>query len=431
MVGAPAEAPHSPAVGPRSARPPRRARRVLIVVQNLPVPFDRRVWLEATTLQRAGYAVTVICPKLKGWNRSYESLEGVDIYRYPLPIDPSGAFGYLAEFSWCLLCTALLSVRVALRGRGFDVIHACNPPDTYWLLGRLWSLFGKQFIFDHHDLSPEVYLAKFPRPHPLILAGLRLLERQTFRAARVVITTNESQKRVAIERGGVAPDRVYVVRSGPDPTRFRLFPPDPSWRKRKPFLIAYLGEIGSQDGVENLLDALHWLRDGLGRHDFHCVLIGGGPHAQAVRNHAERIGVAELCTFTGDVRDDDRLCRILSSADVAVVPDARTAHSDASTMNKVIEYMFFGLPIAAFDLTENRISAQNAAAYADGGTPEALARRIAELLDDPARRARMADIGRQRVREELGWDHSVPHLLAAYERAFGEAAGAVRASSPS
>lgn len=190
-------------------------RRVLIIVQNLPVPFDRRVWLEATSLTQAGYAVSVICPKAKGYNESYEQLEGVDIYRYGLPIDAQGALGFVMEFAWCFLRTFMKSVRVAVIGRGFDLIHACNPPETFWLLGWFWRVFGKRFLFDHHDLSPEMYAAKFGRAGGAMYRGLLFLERMTFKTADVVITTNESHKKIAQERGGLAADDVYIVRSGP------------------------------------------------------------------------------------------------------------------------------------------------------------------------------------------------------------------------
>ena len=209
-------------------------RRVLIIVQNLPVPFDRRVWLEATSLTAAGYAVSVICPKAKGYTASFETLEGVDIYRYDLPVDAQGAAGFALEFAWCFLRSFIKSVRVAVAGRGFDVIHACNPPETYWLLARFWRLFGKRFLFDHHDLSPEMYAAKFGRDLGLLYQGLLFLERMTFRAADAVMTTNESHKRIAQARGGLAPEQVFVVRSGPDLARFRLFDPDPSWKQGKP-----------------------------------------------------------------------------------------------------------------------------------------------------------------------------------------------------
>jgi glycosyltransferase involved in cell wall biosynthesis len=385
------------------------------VVQNLPVPFDRRVWLEATTLARAGYGVSVISPKAKGFNASFEELEDVHVYRYGLPVDAQGAAGFVAEFLWCFLRTAMKTLRVATRGRGFDVLHVCNPPETYWPLGRFWKLFGKRFLFDHHDLSPEMYQVKFGSAGGPALAGLRFLERQTFAAADLVVTTNESHKRVATERGGVAPEDVYVVRSGPDLGRLTVYPPDDAWRRGKRHLIVYLGEICKQDGVDHLVRAVKLLRDELGRDDVHCVLVGGGPHQPAIKAYAEEIGVAEACTFTGRVSDDE-LCRILSSADVGVDPDPKNDWSDKSTMNKIMEYMFFGLPVVAYDLTEARVSAGGAALFTEPNSERALAAGIAELLDDQARRREMGRQGRERVRTALAWEHSAPVLLAAYDR---------------
>jgi glycosyltransferase involved in cell wall biosynthesis len=392
-----------------------KGRRVLIVVQNLPVPFDRRVWLEATTLARAGYQVSVICPKAKGFDASFEALEDVHIYRYGLPIDAEGPLGFLSEFAWCFARTAMKTVRVSVIGRGFDVLQACNPPETYWPLAYFWRLFGKRFVFDHHDLSPEMYRAKFPEGSGLVEAGLRFLERRTFRAADLVITTNGSHKRIATERGGVPPDAVYIVRSGPDVGRFTVHPPDPAWRKGKPHLLVYLGEICKQDGVDHLVRAVKLLRDELGRDDFHCVLVGGGPYQPSIKAYAEEIGVADLCTFTGRV-SDDQLCRILSSADIGVDPDPKNEWSDKSTMNKIMEYMYFGLPVVAYDLTETRLSAGPAADYAQANEEHDLARRIAKLLDDPERRAQMGSVGRERLRTKLAWEHSVPVLLAAYDQ---------------
>lgn len=392
-------------------------RRVLIIVQNLPVPFDRRVWLEATTLTKAGYEVSVICPKAKGHTASFEHLEGVDIYRYALPINAKGGLGFVFEFAWCFLRTFMKSVRIALRGRGFDAIHACNPPETFWALGWFWRLFGKRFLFDHHDLSPEMYAAKFGKAEGLMYRGLLFLERMTFKSADMVITTNASHKRIAEERGGVAPENVVIVRSGPDVDRFKVYEPDPAWRKEKPFLLAYLGEMCKQDGVDHMVRAISVLRDELKRNDFRAVFVGGGPEQPLIKALADREGVGDICDFTGRVSDDD-LCRILSSADLAVDPDPKNDWSDKSTMNKIMEYMFFGLPIVCYDLAEHKVSADEAARYVLANSEEALAKAIGELLDDPAERARMSRFGKARVREKLVWQHSAGPLLAAYDRLF-------------
>jgi glycosyltransferase involved in cell wall biosynthesis len=397
----------------------KKQRRVLIIVENLPVPFDRRVWLEATTLARNGYAVSVICPKAKGLNASYERREEIDIYRYPVPLDAGGAMGFIIEFAWCFLASAWLSLKIALAGRGFDVIHACNPPDSFWLLGLFWRPFGKRFIFDHHDLSPEMYAAKFEREGGFFYKGLLWLERRSFRTAKIVITTNESHKRIAVERGGKHPDDVFVVRSGPDLKRFSRYEPDLRYHHGKAHLLVYLGEICKQDGVDHLVRAVKALRDELGRKDFFCMFVGGGPHQPAIKAYAEAEGIMDVANFTGRV-SDEALCRILSSATIGVDPDPKNPWSDKSTMNKVVEYMYFGLPVVAYDLHETRVSAAEAGIYAEANSEIALARAIDALLDDPAQQAAMAERGETRVRATLAWDHSVAPLLAAYDKAFGD-----------
>ena len=402
---------------------PSRPRRVLIVVENLPVPFDRRVWLEATTLARHGAQVTVICPKARGFTRTHEVLEGVAIYRYPLPFDPAGAVGFAAEFAWCFAATALLSLWVALFGRGFDVLHACNPPDTFWLLGRFWQAFGRRFIFDHHDLAPEMFSAKFGRDGGALRRALLWLERRSFRTADVVVTTNDSHKRVAMQRGGRDPADVFVVRSGPDLARFTRHAPDPAYCGGKRHLLVYLGEICQQDGVDHMVRAVKLLAGQ--RDDFAVVFVGGGPHQPAIRAYAEEQGICGFARFTGRVSDDE-LCRILSSATLGIDPDPKTAWSDQSTMNKVIEYMFFGLPVVAFDLHETRVSAGEAGRYAAANSDAALAAEIGALLDDPVLRATMGETGRRRVTEALAWDHSVGPLLAAYDAAFAGKRGVTR-----
>jgi glycosyltransferase involved in cell wall biosynthesis len=407
-------------------------KRVLIVVQNLPVPFDRRVWLEATTLSKNGYRVSVICPKMRGFNASRETIEDIDIHRYTLPIDAQGKLGFVLEFLWCFLATSLLSLKVQIAGRGFDVLHVCNPPETYWPLAWFWRAFGKRFIFDHHDLSPEMFAVKFERPATRAEGGalfkaLLFLERMTFKAAQIVITTNESHKRIAVARGGKRPEDVFIVRSGPDLSRFKVYESDAQWRKDKPYLIAYLGEICKQDGVDHLVRAVKILRDELKRSDVHCIFMGGGPHQQAIADYAVEIGVQELCTFTGRVSDED-LCRVLSSADIGVDPDPKNAWSDQSTMNKVVEYMFFGLPVLSYDLHETRVSAGEAAMFVTANDERALAEGIIALLDNPTHRKRLGAAGYARVREVLAWNYSVAPLLAAYRAVFGDRSAAVAAS---
>jgi glycosyltransferase involved in cell wall biosynthesis len=397
--------------------------RVLIVVQNLPVPFDRRVWLEATTLQRAGYQVTVVCPQMNGYRTRHETLEDVEIFRYPLPFEAKGKLGFVAEFAWCFLFTLVLSLRVAVFGRGFDILHVCNPPETYWPLAWFWRIFGRVFIFDHHDLSPEMFAVKFQQDNGLLFSSLLFLERMTFAAAQIVITTNESHKTIAIERGHRRAEDVYVVRSGPDLGRFVVHPRDRSWNSGKPFLICYLGEICKQDGVDHLIRAMRLLREEHDRSDIHCVLVGGGPHQPVIRDYAAELGVADLCTFTGRV-SDDILCRVLSSADIGIAPDPKNPWSDHSTMNKVVEYMFFGLPVLAYDLHETRVSAGAAGCFVEANNERALSQGIHDLLASPGKRQIMGREGYKRVREALAWNYSIAPLLAAYEKAVAIRRGA-------
>jgi len=393
---------------------PLQGQRILIIVQNLPVPFDRRVWLEATTLRRLGAEVTVICPKGRRQHReSRLELEGVRIRRYRAFQASRSPVLFALEFLYCWLRTFWISLGLFARRR-FQVIHACNPPETYFLLARFYKLFGVRFVFDHHDLSPEMYLAKYDRRPDRLYRMLLFLERCTFRAADGVIATNESHRRIARERGGVAPERVFVVRSGPDLDRLREYPPDAGYREGQDHLVCYLGEMCAQDGVDMLLRAVRCFIEDLGRRDTQFILVGGGPEQPALVEYARELGIQDRVRFTGRVSDDD-LCRILSSADVCVDPDPPNDWSDKSTMNKIMEYMFFRKPIVAFDLAENRFSAGEAAVLVREHSAEALAAAVTALLDDEPRRRRMGAAGRLRLERELAWQHSVPHLRRAYE----------------
>jgi glycosyltransferase involved in cell wall biosynthesis len=391
----------------------RRGGRVLIIVENLPLPFDRRVWQEARTLRDAGYVVSIICPKGPGCERSYEEIEGIAIYRHSQPFEASGAFGYFAEYTWALLAEFMLSLRVLLFGRGFDVIQACNPPDTIFLIGGFYKLLGKKFIFDHHDINPELYVAKFNRKdffYKLLLA----LERWTFRTADVCIATNDSYRRIAIERGGVAPERVFVVRSGPDLSRLKFVPPDPALKKGRPFLVGYVGVMGRQEGIDGLLTAVRHIVHAVGRRDVHFGLVGGGTSLAEAKALAKELQIDDYVTFTGRVPDAELLA-MLNTADVCVNPDVANEMNDKSTMNKVMEYMALGKPIVQYDLTEGRVSAHDASLYAAKNDPIDLATKLLVLLDDEALRRRMGAAGQERVRNVLAWEHEVPRLLAAYD----------------
>ena len=387
-------------------------RRILIVVQNLPVPLDRRVWLECQALTSAGYGVSVICPKGPG-DPSFEVLDGVRIHKYTPPPAAKGVFAYLYEFVYCWLWTAYFAIR-EYRRVGFDVIQACNPPDTYFALAALFRPAGVKFVFDHHDLCPEIYAAKFGQTGGLAHRTLLWLERSTFQLADHVISTNESYRQIALTRGGRTPETVSVVRSGPDLRRLIRRPPAPELKEGAGFLCTYVGIMGRQDGVDRLIDAARVVIHEMGRTDVHFSLLGFGDCLEDLRQQVVRDGLEDYITFTGRA-GDDTLCRYLSTADLGLSPDPRSAFNDLSTMNKTIEYMAFGLPVVAFDLKETRVSAGKAATYVADGDVGGFAKAIVELLDDPSRRAEMGRIGRERVVRELAWEHQAPRYLSLYD----------------
>jgi glycosyltransferase involved in cell wall biosynthesis len=395
-----------------AAKSASRPRRVLILVENLPSPFDRRVWQEATTLRDAGYLVSIICPTARGYEKKFEAIDGIHVHRYNLPVEASGAAAYAVEYATALAWTFMLTWRVLLT-RGFDVIHACNPPDLFFLIGGFFKLFGKKFVFDHHDLNPELYEAKFGR-RDFFYRLLLKLERWTFRTADVSVATNESYRRIAIERGRMSPDRVFVVRSGPSLERMKILPPDERLKRGRRYLVGYVGVMGKQEGIDQLLRAVRHIVSYFGRDDIHFGLVGGGTSLEAMKTLAQELGVADYVTFTGRVPDGELLA-MLNTADICVNPDIANEMNDKSTMNKVMEYMALGKPIVQFDLVEGRYSAQGASLYARKDDAFDFAEKIVDLLDDPARRARMGEYGRRRVEDELEWRHEAPKLLAAYE----------------
>jgi glycosyltransferase involved in cell wall biosynthesis len=387
---------------------------VLIIVENLPVPFDRRVWQEATTLKAAGADVTVICPATDRYPNRSETIDGVRILRHPMPKEGRGALGYLVEYTAALFWELRLSLRVHRR-HPVDVIHGCNPPDLIFLVALVHRvLYGTKFIFDHHDISPELYEAKFGR-RGLPWRLLVLAERLSYRSASHAIVTNESYREIAITRCGQDPDDVTIVRSGPDLSRLLIGPPVDARRHGRRHLVAYVGVMGKQEGIEYALEAARILARERGRDDVHFTFVGSGPELDFLRQTATSMGLDDIVDFTGRVPDDD-LLEVLNTADVCINPDEYNPMNDKSTMNKIVEYMALGKPIVQFDLHEGRVSAQHASLYAAPNDAEDFASKIGELLDDPQRRAQMGAFGRCRVENDLHWGKEVPRLLSAYGR---------------
>jgi glycosyltransferase involved in cell wall biosynthesis len=390
-------------------------RKILIIVENLPVPFDTRVWKEASSLRENGYEVTVLCPRGKGYERNHEVIDGVRIYRHPLPKEGNSALGYAWEYGWALFWEILYSWWIYLR-RGFHVIQACNPPDNIFLVALPFKALGVKYIFDFHDANPELYLAKYERKGRLYDV-LVWFEKMTFRFSDVVIATNNSYREIAITRGGLHPDNVFIVRNGPDLKTFRAVPANPSMKHGKNYLVGYVGTMSIQEGLDILLDAALHVKNS-GRRDIHFTCVGGGPSLAELRKMVENKGLQDTVNFTGRI-PDEQLLEILSTADVCVNPDKPCEMNSISTMIKIMEYMALSKPIVQFDMKEGRFSAMDASLYADNQNqvPD-FAAKILWLLENPEKRERMGEFGRARVENELAWRYSVENLLAAYERAF-------------
>jgi glycosyltransferase involved in cell wall biosynthesis len=388
-------------------------RRILIIVENLPVPFDRRVWQEARSLREAGAQVVVICPTGKGFEARYEELEGIHIYRHPLS-EGDGALGYLKEYGAALFWEFTLACKVFAR-HGFDAIHACNPPDLIFLVALPFKLLGRKFLFDHHDINPELYEAKFGK-RGLFWRLLVLFERLTFASADVTIATNESYRAIAMGRGRKKPQDAFIVRSGPDLSRIKPVSAQPKWKNGRPFLVGYVGVMGDQEGIDLLLDAAKTLVD-RGRDDIQFCLVGGGPSLQRLKEQCGRLGLDPCVAFPGRIPDQD-LWEMLATADICVNPDRVNPMNDKSTMNKILEYMAMSKAIVQFDVTEGRYSAGEASLYAKANDPVDMADKIEALLAAPDQRARMGAFGRQRVETELSWARQTPQLIAAYQRLF-------------
>lgn len=392
------------------------AKHVLIIVQNLPVPLDRRVWLECRALVDAGYRVSVICPKGEG-DPDFEVLDDVRIHKYdpPPPAGGIATFGY--EFAYCLEQTRR-RLHAIHRVDPVDAVQACNPPDTFFLLMRGLRRQGVRYVFDQHDLCPEVYAARFADPRPSVLKTLLWLERSTYRAADHVIATNESFKAVAMERGSLPSDSVTVVRSGPKAATMRRGEPDPTARRGRRHLCAYLGIMGPQDGVDLVLRTADVLVNQRGRQDVQFALLGFGDCFDELRATCTELGLDPYVEFTGRA-DDQMISRYLSTADLGMSPDPKNPMNDRSTMNKTLEYMAFGLPVVSFDLHETRVSAGPAALYVEDNDVIAYADAIESLLADPQRRAQMGAAGRRRIEESLSWETSARAYVGVYDRLFG------------
>ena len=395
--------------------------RILIIVQNLPVPFDRRVWLECQALVSEGYRVAVVCPKGPG-DPGYAVLDSVELYKYR-PYAPGGSkAGFIAEYVYSFAATAWGTLRARRRGR-FSVLQACNPPDIFWPIALVLRAMDRtRFVFDHHDLCPELYQSRFPEGPMLPYRGLRALERRTHRAADHVISTNDSYREIAIRRSGKPPAAVTVVRTGPDPDSLRRGPEHAELRRGRRFLAAYIGVMGPQDGVDIVLRAAEIVVHKLGRTDIAFTLIGSGDSFDELVSLRDELDLGDHVEFTGRA-PDDLVRRIMSTADVGLSPDPKNPLNDISTMNKTMEYMAFELPVLAFDLRETRVSAGAAGVYVTPNDVQEYAATLVDLMDDAPWRTRLGKLGRARVEEHLAWRHQRRAYLDVYRQLTSRTGG--------
>ena len=387
---------------------------VLMIVENLPVPFVRRAWQQACALRDAGYRVSVISPKGVGCERSYEKIEGIEIYRHRV-WEASGPAGYFLEYGLALATQFYLALKIYARTR-FKIVHTWNPPDIMFLIGLFFKLFGVRYIFDHLDLNPELYLAKFNREDFFYRMVCRV-ERWALQTAVVSLATNQSYRDIAIERGGKPPERVFIVRVTPEPDKMRQGPVQPELKHGRKYLVVYLGVMGPQDGLDLLIESIEYIVKNKNRHDTFFTFVGSGTEVPRLKTLVAQKGLESVVEFTGRVPGDE-LARRLSAADIGVAPDPKNPMNDKSTMGKVLEYMAFGLPVVQYDLTEGRRSAGEAALYARPNDPLDFAEQVLKLLDSESLRRQLGDCGRRRIEESFNWEIDKKSLLKAYEVAL-------------
>jgi glycosyltransferase involved in cell wall biosynthesis len=391
--------------------------RILIIVQNLPVPFDRRVWLECKALKVAGYDVTVICPKGKE-DHGHQVLDGVTLLKYRPYAPGGGGLGFVLEYAYSFLATLSLVLRARRQGK-FAVLQACNPPDIFWPIARwLRRRDGTRFVFDHHDLCPELYDSRFPNGSAVPKRGLLALEKATFRTADHVVSTNASYAEIAMRRGGKALTDVTVVRTGPDEERLKRTAVIPALRRGRKHLVAYIGVMGPQDGVDFAVRAAAHVVHVLGREDVAFTFMGSGDSYDQIVALRDELRLEDYLELPGRV-PDKTVADVLSTAALGLSPDPKNPLNDVSTMNKTLEYMAFELPVVAFDLKETRVSAGDAATYVQSGDVAGYARAIVKLLEDDDERAIMGKAGRIRIEQELGWSYQRDAYIAVYDSLVG------------
>jgi glycosyltransferase involved in cell wall biosynthesis len=390
-----------------------KGKHILMIVENLPLPFDRRVWQEANTLMEHGARVSIICPRTKDYPERYEKINDIEIYRHPMPQEGSGPIGYLKEYSAALFWEWILSWKIFFKRR-FHVIHGCNPPDLIFMVALFFRIFGVRYVFDHHDINPELYFAKFSR-RDFFYKMMLFFERMTFKTASYSIATNESYKEIALTRGKMKSERVHVVRSGPGLDRLKITEGNPAYKKGREYLVGYVGVIGEQEGIDLLLEAAKTICER--RSDVQFAIVGGGTSLDELKQLSEELNLSSHVDFYGRV-PDETLLGVLNTSDICVNPDKPTEMNNLSTMNKIMEYMALKKPIVQFDMKEGRFSAQKASLYAENSDVRDFADKIEFLLEHESIRKEMGEFGYNRIIKQLSWSHESRKLIDFYSLVF-------------
>jgi glycosyltransferase involved in cell wall biosynthesis len=395
----------------------KRKKHIVFIVENLSVPFDRRVWREANVMYDAGYRISVICPKgLNQDKRSKEIIDGIYIYRYSIPLMQDSKWGYIKEYLKAFFCTFYLLLKINFRHK-VHVIHVANPLDIFFPLGWIKKLLRIKFIFDQHDLCPESYLVKYSiSKSSMIYKILLWFERQTYNVSDVVVSTNQSIKDIAVERGNIKPDNIFIVRNGPD-SDFKKVPVNISVKNNFKYMAAYIGVMGAPDGVENIIYSADYLINTKSYKDIFYILIGYGDEYENIKALISELELSDYFSMPGRISDEDVLT-ILSAADVCLAPDPKNGLNEFHTMNKIMDYMRMGKPIVSFDLLESKYSAESAAIYVKNNKFADFGDAIIYILENPEVALKMGTAGIERVNKFLKWEISKKELINAYNQLF-------------
>jgi glycosyltransferase involved in cell wall biosynthesis len=386
---------------------------ILFIVENKPAPLDRRVWPEALFAKELGFAVSVISPENERATGKYVEIDDIEIFRYPKEINSLKKLGFVSEYINAFIRESLLSLKIYFT-KPFHIIHAANPPDHIFIIAIFYKLLGIRFIFDHHDLSPELYRVKFSKDKNLIYKILMICEKLSCKLADAIISTNMSYRNIAIRRHHVDPKKVFVVRNDPKKDEC-IYEEEIIKKEKSKIILLFLGSINPQDGVDKLLKALYYLVNDLKETNFICQILGGGDSLPLMIQMAKDLKLDNFIEFKGWVTEKKEIKKYLHSSDICIEPAPDNELNRHSTFIKVMEYMAAGKPIVAYDLKETKISTNNSALLVRPGKVKEFAKAIKKLIDEPQLRLELGNTGKNRIQNQLNWENTSLNLKRAYD----------------